>query len=88
MVPYLKSMPCASTDSSVKEFLRYYPIVFETPVKSFSWSIFFSEAKIFFGQNFFAFLMYMAGAISAFHYRDVLRVVGMLYVTVYIITST
>ena len=80
MVPYLKSMQCASNDSCVKEFLRYYPVSFETPVKSFSWSKFITEAKVFFGKNFFAFLMYFAGAVTAFHYRDVLSVIGMLYV--------
>lgn len=77
MAPYLKGMSLAQNDKSMKEYLTTQPIIFELPpIQQFNWKEFVLKSKAFFDTNFLPFIMFLAGGISAFHYHNVLQILG------------
>lgn len=76
MVPFLKSMPSAMSDKHLKNFLEEYPVHIDVPLVPFDWQMFINQAKLFFKVNFMPFIMFMCGAISTFHFQQIVSRVG------------
>jgi len=77
MVPYLSGIN--PTENLMREYIKCSPLSIsydEVFSGVFNWATFIEDAKDFFAENFFSFLMLLAGAVSAFHYERVLDVVG------------
>lgn len=76
MPPYMNGMNIPVTDQLLKECLRCSPVQLEVPLQHFDWSSFMKKSKSFLKENFFQFVMFLAGGLSAFHYQRILEVVG------------
>lgn len=76
MPPLMTGMNIPAGDHLLKECLRCTPIKLELPLKHFDWQEFISLCKGFLKENFYQFIMFLAGGLSAFHYQRVLDVVG------------
>lgn len=76
MPPLMTGMNIPAVDNLLKEFLRCTPIKLELPLKYFDWQDFINLCKSFLKENFYQFIMFLAGGLSAFHYQRVLDVVG------------
>ena len=76
MPPLLNGMNIPNNDSLLKEYLHSTPLKMEVPIPFFDWTCFFGQCKEFMGPNFFQFVLFLSGGLSAFHYQRVLEVVG------------
>lgn len=76
MVPFLRVMPAALADKSIKTFLQGHQVQMDLPIKAFPWHTFISQAKNFFNSNFMPFLLFLSGGIGAFHYEKILASIG------------
>ena len=76
MPPLLNGMNIPNNDSLLKEYLHSTPLKMEVPIPFFDWTCFFAQCKEFMGPNFFQFVLFLSGGLSAFHYQGVLEVVG------------
>ena len=76
MPPFLTGMTIPIADNLLKEYMRCSPLKVESPLPFFDWMEFVQECKDFLGPNFYQFVMFLAGGISAFHYQQVLKIVG------------
>lgn len=76
MVPFLRAMPAAMADKSVKTYLISYQVHIDLPIKPFEWHDFICQAKAFFKSNFMPFLLFLSGGIAAFHYEKIIASIG------------
>ena len=76
MVPFLRVMPAALADKSIKTFLQGHQVQMDLPINAFPWHTFISQAKNFFNSNFMPFLLFLSGGIGAFHYEKILASIG------------
>lgn len=72
----MSGMIISSNDLLLREYMRSTPLKMQVEVRPFNWRTFITACKDFFGNNFMQFIMFFAGGISAFHYQQVLEVVG------------
>ena len=79
MPPFLNGMTFPTADSILKEYSKCNPLHLEIPIPFFDWENFISNCKVFFGENFFQFIIFLAGGLSDFHYNSVLEVIGMFF---------
>jgi len=70
MAPYMSHVDLHTKDINTS------PIEISLPMSLFEWATFMQNCKEFFGVNFLSFVMFFAGGISAFHYQNVLKVLG------------
>ena len=80
MVPFLRTMPAATSDKMVKNFLHGYVVNLNLPLQLFNWELFISRAKTFFKVNFLPFILFLSGSLGIFHYAKVLSCIGKQYV--------
>ena len=73
---FLRTMPTALADKSVKTFLQGHQVHLDLPLLPFNWHTFISEAKTFFNTNFMPFTLLLSGGIGAFHYEKILTAIG------------
>lgn len=78
MVPFLRLMPAALADKTIKTYLHGHKVYVDVPIKMFDWHRFMSQAKDFFNTNFMPFVLFLSGGIGAFHYEKILSSIGKL----------
>ncbi len=76
MVPFLQSIPAAASNKKIKKFLDVESVRFEQPYRLFDWHTLLNESKSFFKENFYQFVVFLAGGIAAFHYKKILKALG------------
>ena len=76
MVLFLKSMPVPMNDKHINNFLEECPVHIDVPLVPFDWTTFINQAKLFFKVNFMPFVMFMCGAISTFHFQQIVTRIG------------
>ena len=62
-------------DTLLKDYICYTPLKITCPLPFFDWTDFFKACKAFFGSNFYQFIIFLAGWLSAFQYQRILEVV-------------
>ena len=70
LLPFLTGMTIPILDNLLKEYIRCSPLKVESPLPFFDSMEFVRECKDFLDANFYQFLMFLAGGISAFHYQQ------------------
>ena len=76
MPPFMNGMNIPAGDQLLKECLRCSPLNLEMPLNYFDWHEFIQLCKGFLKENFYQFIVFLAGGLSAFHYQRVLDIVG------------
>ena len=76
LIPYLNWVPVSVSEKTrLKQYMNAVPPTLDLPFQPFNWLDFASSKKIH-AQDFFQFVMLLAGGMSAFHYQKVLSVDG------------
>ena len=77
MIPFLKCIPAALADKTIRNFLHgNHQVHLSLPLQAFNWDIFIGRAKLFFKSNFMPFIHFLSGAIALFHYQKILTCIG------------
>ncbi|CAB4023399.1 Hypothetical predicted protein, partial [Paramuricea clavata] len=76
MVPFLRTMPAATSDKKVRNFLHGHEVFIDLPLQEFNWELFISKAKGFFKKNFLPFIILLSGGLAIFHYEKILSCIG------------
>ena len=71
MPPYMTGMNIPQGDVLLKECLRCKPLKLEVPLSYFDWEEFIQKCRWFMKGNFYQFVMFLCGGLSAFHYQHV-----------------
>ena len=79
MVPFLRTMPAATSNKNVRNFLQSHEVLIDLPLQDFNWELFISRAKGFFKKNFLPFIIFLSGGFAVFHYEKIILCIGKIY---------
>lgn len=77
MVPFLVALSRAISDKKVAKYLHdNNRVLVSLPFQPFNWTLFIGKAKLFFKSNFMLFMNFLSGAITLFHYEQIVNRFG------------